>query len=601
MRALVVAVVLAAVGAAPARAADGDYCVGVVRAGCSEAASVQAALARPDRAHVYVGDGRFDAAALSDGGTAVTITGAGPAATTLGALRLDSPASRVEAAGFSGALRVAGRAERVDARAGVDLLPGPDATGTAQLAQATVTGTVRATGPGQLDDVDVGGRLAAVCATVLGRGVAVSGTTSATCSGGGTAAVELRSCVLTGEDPVAHDAAGTVTTAFCIHADDADATATGRLDPGSSPVDAGDPAPLAPFEPFEDAAGDLRVTDGDGDGVLRRDAGPYERQPPPVPAPAGNVLVDGGAEAADVVLGGPPPGWTGSFTAEAYGAPSLPGARAGAALGGGRAFFSAASAPVADLLQRIDLTASARAIDAGGATAALSGLLGGYGADGDRVTVTAAFRDPEGATIGTLTLGPVTPDERARSTTLLHRETAGAIPVRTRAIDVTVHGERVAGSYTDAYADELALVLSVPGVPVDPPVQPDDPIVSHLRPFAGVTVLTPRPRFSRRWRAPVAVACPSATVGRCSARLELRAKLPGATSRGRIAHFAYVSEAPGTVRRVVLRMLVAPRRPLRHRRTLRARIITVARDTQGLQRRRTVPVRLRLPAAHRRR
>jgi hypothetical protein len=99
----------------------------------------------------------------------------------------------------------------------------------------------------------------------------------------------------------------------------------------------------------------------------------------------------------------------------------------------------------------------------------------------------------------------------------------------------------------------------------------------------------------------VLVACPDATVGRCSARLELVARLPRATTRTRIAHFAYVSLAPGDARRVSLRMLVAPRRALRHRHALRARLLTVSRDTQGVQRSRTVALRLALPAASRRR
>jgi hypothetical protein len=194
-----------------------------------------------------------------------------------------------------------------------------------------------------------------------------------------------------------------------------------------------------------------------------------------------------------------------------------------------------------------------------------------------------------------MVIGPVTPDERGRDTNLLLRSTAAAIPPRTRAVDVTIHGRRHAGTYTDAYADDLALVLSVPGVPVDPPVQPGDPIVPGLRPFSGVTVLTARPRFSRHWRATIGVACASATVGRCSGSLELRGRLPGARGRTRIAHFAYFSIVPGQSRHVRLRMLVAARRALRHRRSVGGRLLSVARDTQGVQRSRTVPVRLSLP------
>ena len=594
--------VLAPAGAA--RAAAGDYCVGVQRDACTAAPTLAAALAASDRTRVFVGAGSFPAAA-SDRGEPVELVGAGSDAggTTLGRVELTSPGSRISDATVDGRLRVAGRAERVRAPHGVDLLPGGTGT-TAQLAQALVDGGVVATGPAQLDDVEltapasVPAALRANCATVLARQVTVGGRAAhavrAACSlAGRTAVVEVRSCVLAGADPVQLGTAGSVVTAFSAHADDPDATATDRLEPGARLVDAGDPAPLAPFEPFEDVDGRPRVTDGDGDGVVRRDVGAVELQPPPVAEPGGDVLVNPGAE--DGLPGAVPPGWSGTFVAERYGDPSLPGLGAAAALDGGRAFFSAAAAPQADLLQRIDLSAAARAIDSGGAGASLRGLLGGYGADADAITVTAAFRDPEGAVLGRLQLGPVAPAERGNATNLLLRTAAGAIPPRTRAIDVTLHGERRAGAYTDAYADRLALVLSVPGVPVDPPVGPDDPIVPDLRPFAGVSVITARPDVSRRWRSSVTVACPSATVGRCSGRIALVAKLPGARTRTRVAHFAYFSLAPGATEPVALRLLRAPRKLLARRKTLRARLLTIARDAQGIQRERTVAVTLRLP------
>jgi hypothetical protein len=614
MRVVPAALVLATVVAAPARAADGDYCVGTTRDGCTAAATVTEALGAPGRLRIFVGAGSFDLGApLTDGGQPVEIAGAGAARTTIGALELDSGGSRVADLRLSGALSVAGRADRVRADAGVTLIAGPSPTTTAQLAQAVVDGGVLATGPAQLDDVDLtasGAQAAALdadCAPVLARGLTVRGSApnavAAACATPGAAAtVALHSSVLPGDDPVAPVAAGdasTVTTSYSEHADDPDATATNRLDPGAPLVDAGDPAPLAEFEPFEDAAGDTRITDGDGDGVLRRDVGAYEAQPGAPAVPQGNVLADGGAESADPALGGAPPGWTGTFTTAAYGTPSLLTGRQGAALGGGTAFFTAGTAANAELLQRIDVTTSSRAIDTGSASALLSGLLGGYGNDADRITVSAAFRDPEGMTLGMLQLGPVTPEERLQDSNLLQRSAQGAIPARTRAVDVTIHGERAAGAYTDAYADNLALVLSVPGVPVEPPVQATDPIVAHLRPFSGVSILTAKPVFSRRWRAPVVVACPDASVGRCSAQLELVAKLPRATTRTRIAHFAYASLAPGTARRIMLRLLVAPRQALRGRHALPARLLTVARDTQGVQRTRTVPVRLQLPAARR--
>jgi hypothetical protein len=68
-----------------------------------------------------------------------------------------------------------------------------------------------------------------------------------------------------------------------------------------------------------------------------------------------------------------------------------------------------------------------------------------------------------------------------------------------------------------------------------------------------------------------------------------------------VAHFASVSLGAGQSRRATLRMLLAPRRILARRTAYRARLVTVARDAQGVQRTKTVPVRLRLPGAARRR
>lgn len=123
----------------------------------------------------------------------------------------------------------------------------------------------------------------------------------------------------------------------------------------------------------------------------------------------------------------------------------------------------------------------------------------------------------------------MTPADRANATTLLRREAAGAIPPRTRAIDVLLHGERQAGAYTDAYADNLALTLSVPGVAVEPPGDPGDPPVDDLRPFDGVAVLTARARTNAAGTVRLLLACADATVGACRGTLELRACCQAAT------------------------------------------------------------------------
>lgn len=62
-------------------------------------------------------------------------------------------------------------------------------------------------------------------------------------------------------------------------------TADFRLLATSPAVDAGTPGPLAPGEATTDILGELRLADGNGDGVFRRDIGAFERPTPPPPLP----------------------------------------------------------------------------------------------------------------------------------------------------------------------------------------------------------------------------------------------------------------------------------------------------------------------------
>ena len=154
--------------------------------------------------------------------------------------------------------------------------------------------------------------------------------------------------------------------------------------------------------------------------------------------------------------------------------------------------------------------------------------------------------------------------------------------------------------YADAYADNVALVLSVPGVPVTGPVDPETPPVKNLRPFAGITVLTGRPRLTPRGRARIGVACASATVGRCGGTLELRAQLRRGLAFSRIAQFARFNIAPGRSATVTMKLTLAARRALRRAKSFRATLRAVVQDGQGLERRTTIPIRVTRSAARRR-
>ncbi len=638
-----------------------------------------------DRVLLPAGEHEAPAGAADGLTEPVEIVGAGATtrivSTSVGAaptLALTEPASRVSAVTITAApgptatetLLLAGVASRVVVSApdvgegaAIRMLAG------ARVADAVVDGPVAATAPVRIErsSLDAGSAAAvtvdggsgsavledselrvasadsavdARCAGVVARHLTIAGEAARafdlTCAE--ERVLDLRDSIVHGTfgDVVRASAAAVATSTHSAHAEDATVTATARLEvgdpmfvsatdlrprPGSPLVDAGEPGALSTGEGFWDRGGRGRLTDGDGDGGLRRDVGAHELQPAPPAVPAGNVLFNPGAEQGTAILtteaGPEPPGWTrmGSFTQVAYGtAPrtaqgadiAMPSREMGDALAAGSAFFSAGPGEVESrLVQRIDVAPAAGEIDSGLASAALSALIGGYGADEDEARVTATFRDPAGVPLGTLGLGPVTPADRGNATNLLHRSAAGAIPPRTRAIDVEILGTRVSapGSaevYADGYADNLSLVLSVPGVPVQGPVDPGTPPVKNLKPFAGITVLDGRPRLSPKGRTRIGIACASATVARCSGTLELRAQLRRGLAFTRIAQFGRFTIGPGRSTTVTMKLTLAARRALRRVKSFRATLRAVVQDGQGLERRTTIPILVMRSAARRR-
>lgn len=75
--------------------------------------------------------------------------------------------------------------------------------------------------------------------------------------------------------------------------------------------------------------------------------------------------------------------------------------------GGGKNFFAGGpTRAIATATQRINVAGSAAEIDAGGVTARLSALIGGYLDRADSGRVTATFLSAKGRTLGRLTIGP---------------------------------------------------------------------------------------------------------------------------------------------------------------------------------------------------
>ncbi len=624
-------------GLALAAPAEGRSCtVGDRDAGCATLADALRAAednGEPDVVRLPAGTVPGAAGAAYSSAERLDVVGAGAGSTVLpGPLRLDGARVVLREATFrvgsGGGLEASGHVRSVrvtgdgpDGAAAVLALPGA---------------------PLVLDDVllDAGGTRSALearCSTLEARHVTVLGSTRAGgragCSGEGTGRLSLDSSIVGSghlvslqEDPggetsaaysnLAGAAAG-AEVAEPVFGEPGFVSATDpRLAADSRLVERGNPAPLAidrpragevdGSEPQADLDGEVRAADGDGDGRARRDVGAYERQPPPAPAPAGNLLENPDAESAGATA---IPGWslTGGFETVAYGSDPFPTARQAATLGGGERFFSGGPGGDAAATQVVDVGASAERIDAGVARATLSGLLGGYRGDGDLPTVRAVFRGPSGVTLGMLELGPVDAAARANATTLLPRSTSAAVPSLTRSIEVSLLAYKApGGSYADAYFDNLGLVLELAPGPgggggggggsgggSGGGDGDGGDGGSRQRPFAGIVVLAGQATVSRTTgRARLLVGCATATVARCTGDLGLQATLARGQARVPVGS-ARVSLAPGETRRVSVRISRPARAYLRRHTRLRVLVRTAAVDGQGVRRATTVPVTLR--------
>jgi hypothetical protein len=181
----------------------------------------------------------------------------------------------------------------------------------------------------------------------------------------------------------------------------------------------------------------------------------------------GNLAQDPGGEAAagapdsnGVV---PPLGWavTGDFTAVQYGAAGgFPTAANSASINGGANFFGGGNVATSTGTQTVNVSAWSATIDAGTEGASLSGDLGGYSTQDDNMVVTATYLGASGASLGSLTIGPVTEGQRGGQTTLLPQSATGAVPAGTRSIRVVMTSTRLEGTYNDGYGDNISLTLA---------------------------------------------------------------------------------------------------------------------------------------------
>jgi hypothetical protein len=185
--------------------------------------------------------------------------------------------------------------------------------------------------------------------------------------------------------------------------------------------------------------------------------------------PEGNLVVNGGAEAGpgaedlEVVA---IPAWSveGSFTAVEYGAPGFPSTDDSGLWSGGANFFAGGpGTDVSSATQRISVRAAAPEIDEGRVTMALSAMVGGYNGQEDSASVFATALNADGRELRTLTLPPVTLEERNATTTLLSRAATAAVPRGTRSVTVRLVATNAGSNYNDGYVDNVSLTLAASG------------------------------------------------------------------------------------------------------------------------------------------
>ena len=182
---------------------------------------------------------------------------------------------------------------------------------------------------------------------------------------------------------------------------------------------------------------------------------------------SGNLLVNAGGEAAagagtfQAIV--PIPSWTtaGSFTSVQYGfgAAADLNAADSAALGGGQNYFAGGPGASGTAEQTVDVSSFGVAIDAGAKDVEIAGSFGGYADQLDSISFTATFLDGSSAPLGTLVVNGPSAADRGNESKLLPRSATTRVPSGTRAIRMVLAAERVAGDYTDGYADNLSLVL----------------------------------------------------------------------------------------------------------------------------------------------
>lgn len=328
-----------------------------------------------------------------------------------------------------------------------------------------------------------------------------------------------------------------------------------------------------------------------------------------------NLIVNPGAEgsgAAGIRTGTSTlPGWTRTTTqpvAVRYATPGAPLMTDAARWNGGVNLFMGGATTGGTATQNVDVSGDASSIDAGLASATLSGLIGGRTTQADTAQVSLTYLDGAGTPVGSaLAIGPVTPADRHNQDVLLRREAAGAIPAGTRAIRVTMTFVRLSGTNADGMADDLSLHVSAPAPPpslppvTPPPTTPDEPVATPPQEPPAVVrapepAVTLKAMVSEAGVAGVGLACPADAAARCRGTLVIDAAAPTVRAHaqaqevvariargGRRISFgrrAY-SISPGRRATVAVTLNTAGRARLGRSGRVTARALTIVRQPDG--------------------
>ncbi|MHA7730486.1 PE domain-containing protein [Mycobacterium sp. ML3] len=201
-----------------------------------------------------------------------------------------------------------------------------------------------------------------------------------------------------------------------------------------------------------------------------------------------NLLINPGFEIASPSTSGFSsvtfPGWTvsGTPTIIPYGTPrsypspvsfpfpDLPGFLgfpASPPPGAGNNFAGGGPVATSTISQTVDLTAASAKINTGTTPYTLSGLLGGALIDPSSTSVQVTFLNPNGVTLGTGSIGPVSALDRLAMTGFQTRDVSGTIPAGTTSAVVTAtftDRNPVLGNYNNAYADNLSFTVGDPNL-----------------------------------------------------------------------------------------------------------------------------------------